>query len=180
MYIYHRIHKTIVSAILFQFSTVIQNGNIPWYFIPLNMCCCCSVAHSCPTLCNPVNYSTPGFLSFPIPWCLLKLMSIKVVVSSNQLLYHLYIYLSSSIIHFSFYLQCFPSSGSFLMRHLFTSGGQNIGASSSESVLPMNIQGLFPLELTDWFDLLAAQGTLKGLLRNWSSKTSVLQCWAFW
>ena len=76
---------------------------------------CCSV---CPTLCNPVNYSTPGFLSFPILWCLLKLMSIKVVVSSNQHLYHLSIYLLSSIIHFSFYLQCFPSSGSFLMRHL--------------------------------------------------------------
>ena len=137
---------------------------------------CCSV---CPTLCNPVNYSTPGFLSFPILWYLLKLMSIKVVVSSNQHLYHLSIYLLSSIIHFSFYLQCFPSSGSFLMRHLFISGGQNIGASSSESVLPMNIQGLFPLELTDLSDLLAAQGTLKGLLQHRSSKTSVPQCWAF-
>ena len=42
-------------------------------------------------------------------------------------------------------LQSFPASGSFLMSHLFTSGGQSIGASAS--VLPMNIQDWFPLGL---------------------------------
>ena len=36
--------------------------------------------------------------------------------------------------------QSFPASGSFEMSHLFTSGGQSIGASASASVLPMNIQ----------------------------------------
>ena len=49
--------------------------------------------------------------------------------------------ISSSVIPFS----SFPSSGSFLMSWLFTSGGQSIGASAS--VLPMNIQGWFPLGL---------------------------------
>ena len=42
----------------------------------------------------------------------------------------------------------FPS-GSFLVSWLFTSVGQRIGASASESVLPMNIQDWFPLGLTD-------------------------------
>ena len=37
-------------------------------------------------------------------------------------------------------LQVFPASGSFLMSHLFASGGQSIGVSASASVLPMNTQ----------------------------------------
>ena len=48
--------------------------------------------------------------------------------------------ISSSVIPFSSCLQSFPSTGSFPMRQLFTSGGQSIGASASTSVLPMNIQ----------------------------------------
>ena len=38
--------------------------------------------------------------------------------------------------------------GVFLKSQFFTSGGQSIGASASASVLPMNIQGWFPLRLT--------------------------------
>ena len=53
------------------------------------------------------------------------------------------------------------------MSQFFTSGGQSIGASASASVLPVNIQ--------DWFDLLAVQGTLKRLLQHYSSKASILQ-----
>ena len=44
--------------------------------------------------------------------------------------------------------QSFPGAGSFPMSQLFSSGGQNIGASASASVLPMDIQGWFPLGLT--------------------------------
>ena len=62
------------------------------------------------------------------------------------------------------------------MSQLFTSGGQSVGASAS--VLPMNIQDSFPFNI-DWFDLLAVQRTLKSLLQHHSSKTSVLQCSAF-
>ena len=52
--------------------------------------------------------------------------------------------ISSSVVPFSSYLQPFPASRFFLMSQLFTSGGQNIGASASVSVLSMNIQGWFP------------------------------------
>ena len=56
--------------------------------------------------------------------------------------------ISSSVVPFSSHLQYFPASGSFPMNQLFASGGQSIGASASASVLPMNIQGWFPLGLT--------------------------------
>ena len=63
------------------------------------------------------------------------------------------------------------------MSHFFISGGQSIGASTSAS--PCNeYLGLISLRM-DWLDLLAVQGTLKSLLQNHSSKTSVLQCSAF-
>ena len=39
------------------------------------------------------------------------------------------------------------------MSQFFASGGQIIGASASASVLPMNIQGWFPLELIGWISL---------------------------
>ena len=49
--------------------------------------------------------------------------------------------------HFSC-LHSFPSSGSFPRSQLFVSDGQSIGTSVSTSVLPINIQGWFPLGLT--------------------------------
>ena len=56
--------------------------------------------------------------------------------------------ISSSVTCFSFCPQSFPASGSFPMSWLFASSGQNIG--SSTSVLPMNIQGWFPLGWLVW------------------------------
>ena len=67
--------------------------------------------------------------------------------------------ISSSVTLFSSCLQSFPASGSFPMSQLFISGSQNTGASASTSVLPINIQGWFPLGLTGWS--LPVQGTLK-------------------
>ena len=61
--------------------------------------------------------------------------------------------ISSSVIPFSFCLQSFPASGSFLMSQFFASGGQSIGASTSASVLPMNIQDWFSLGLTGLISL---------------------------
>ena len=60
-------------------------------------------------------------------------------------------------------LQSFPASGSFPMSHFFTSIGQSIGVSASASVLPMNIQGWFPLGLTGLISLQS-----KGLSRIFS------------
>ena len=55
--------------------------------------------------------------------------------------------ISSSVTPFSYCPQSFPTSGSFQMRQLFTSGGQTIGVSAS-SVLPINTQDWSPLGLT--------------------------------
>ena len=79
--------------------------------------------------------------------------------------------ISSSVVPFSSCPQSLPASGSFLMSQFFTWGGQSIGVSASASVLPMNTQ--------DWLDLLAAQGTLKSLLRHHNSKASFLRHSAF-
>ena len=62
--------------------------------------------------------------------------------------------------------QSFLVLGSFPMSHLFTSGGQSMGASASASVLPMNIQDWFPLVWTGWISLQS-----KGLSRVFSSTT---------
>ena len=58
--------------------------------------------------------------------------------------------ISSSVVPFSYHLQFFPASGAFPMSQFFTSGGQSIGVSASESVLLMNIQDWFPLWWTGW------------------------------
>ena len=85
--------------------------------------------------------------------------------------------ISSSVVPFPSCLQYFPASMCFPMGWLFTSGGQNIGASASISVLPVNIQ-LISFR-SDWFDLLAVQGALKSLLQHCSSKASIFQLSAF-
>ena len=83
---------------------------------------------ACPLLCPPL---------FP-----------KVFYNSCPLSWWCYITISSSATPFSFCLPSFPASGSFPVSQLFTSGGQSTGALASASVLPMDIQGWFPLELT--------------------------------
>ena len=70
-----------------------------------------------------------------------------------------YLTISSSVIPFNL-----PASGSLPVSQLFPSGGQSIGASAS--VLPMNIQGCFPLGLTG---LIPSQS--EGFSRVFSSTT---------
>ena len=72
----------------------------------------------------------------------------------------------SSLIPFSSCLQCFPVSQSFPMSRIFPSDGQSIEASASELVLPLNIQGWFPLGLTGLISLLS-----KGLSRVFANTT---------
>ena len=61
--------------------------------------------------------------------------------------------ISSSVLHFSSHLQSFPASGSFPISQFFISGGRGTGVSASVSVLPVNIQGWFPLRLTGLISL---------------------------
>ena len=100
--------------------------------------------------------------------------------------------ISSSVVPFSSCLQTFPECGSFPLSQFFPSGGQSIEVSASASVLPVNIQGIliswtqrkYSKEILisfriDWLALLAVQGTLKSFFQNYSSKTSILLCSAF-
>ena len=85
--------------------------------------------------------------------------------------------ISSSVIPFSSCLQSFPASGSFPMSWLFTSSGQSIEASASASVLPMNIQGWFPLGWTGLISVVSKG--FSSLLQLNNLKASILQCSAF-
>jgi len=93
--------------------------------------------------------------------------------------------ISSSALLFSSCLQSFPTSGSFPMSQLCSSGGQRIGTLASASVLPVNIQDWFPLGKgkgkgsKQRFDLLCILRTLKSLLQHHSSKPSIIQHIAF-
>ena len=86
--------------------------------------------------------------------------------------------ISSSVISFSSCPRSFPASGSFQLSQLFASGGQSIWVSAS-NISPSNEHpGVISFRM-DWLDLLAVQGTLKSLLQHYGSKTSILQCSAF-
>ena len=83
-------------------------------------------------------------LPFTISPSLLKFIFIELVMPSNHLILCWPLLLLPSI---------FSSIRVFSNELVFASGGQNIGASASASVLPMNIQDLFPLGLTGWISL---------------------------
>ena len=113
-----------------------------------------SVSQSCPTLCDPMDCSTPGFLVYhQLP----KLAQTQAhwISDAIQLSHPLLLPPSS-----------FPASGSFQMSQFFTSGDQIIGVSASTSVLPMNIQDWAPLGWTGWISLQS-----KGLSRVFSNTT---------
>ena len=107
-------------------------------------------------LCDPMNCVTSGF---PVLYCLLEFAQAHVhwISDAIQPSHHLFTPSSSCP-------QSFLASGSFPMSWLFASGGQNIGASASASVLPTNIQGWLPLGLTLCAKLLQLCPTLCDLI----------------
>ena len=74
---------------------------------------------------------------------------------SSSCLSSLWCHPTSSTVPFSFCPQSFPASGSFPMSRFFPSGGQSIRASTSASILLINIQDWFPLGLTGLMPLLS-------------------------
>ena len=100
-----------------------------------------SVAQSCPTLCDPMNHSTPGF---PVHHHLPEFTQTHVHRVSDA------IQLSHPL---SSCPQSLPASESFPMSQLFTWGGQSTGVSALASFLPKNTQGWSPLEWTGWISL---------------------------
>ena len=123
-----------------------------------------SVAQSCPTLCDPMDCSTPGL---PVHHQLLELTQTHVhwVGDAIQPSYPLP---SSSC------LQSFPESGSFQMSEFFA---KVLGVSASTSALPMNTQDWSPLGRTGWISL-QSKG-LSRVLQLHSSKASIFLHSAF-
>ena len=89
------------------------------------------------------DFLRPHGLQHPRPPC--PSLTLGVCSNSSPLSQWYHPNISSSVTSFSSFLQSFSASGSFPVSWLFASGGQRIGALAS--VLPMNIQCWFPLEL---------------------------------
>ena len=126
----------------------------------------CSVAQSCPTLRNPMDCGMPGL---PVPHHLLKFAQVHAHCFSDA------IQPSHPLMpSFPFVLNLSQRQGLFQWNLLFTSDDQNTGVSTSASVLPMTIQGWFPLRLTGL--ICAVQWTLRSLLQLhvWKHQLSVL------
>ena len=119
----------------------------------------CSIANSCPALCDPWTAARQDSMAFIISHSLLKLMSTKSVMPSKHLLLCCPLALRPLV---------FPSIKVFSNELTVHIGGQNTGASASALVLTINIQvDLFRIY---FFDLLAILGTLKSLLEHHNLK----------
>ena len=126
-----------------------------------------SVTESCPTLCNPMNHSTPGLpVHHQLPE-LAHIMSITPVRPSNHL------------------ILCHPLLLPSIFRSIRVFSNKSVRIrwpkywSFSFSISPSNeYSGLIFFRI-DGLDLLAVQGTFKSLLQHHSSKVSILQCSAF-
>ena len=115
-----------------------------WYTCEL-LFCCCLAAKLCWTLLWPYGLQHTR-LPCPSP-------SPRACSNSCPLSRWCHPTISSFVIPFSSCLQSFPASGSFPISQFFTSGGQSTRASASAAVLPMNIQGSFPLGLAGLISL---------------------------
>ena len=123
-----------------------------------------SVAQSCPALCEPMDYSAPGFPVHHQLRSLLKLMSTNTVMPSNHLILCCSLLLPS----------IFPSIRVFSKESVLCIKWPKYW-SFNFSISPSNeYSGLISFRM-DWLDLLAVQGTLKSLLQHHSSKASILQ-----
>ena len=127
-----------------------------------------SVAQSCPTLCDPMDCSTPD-LPVHHSRSLLRLMSIESEMPSNHLILCRPLLFPPSI---------FPS-----IRVFSNESALHIrwpkDWSSSFNISPSNEHpGLISFRM-DWLDLLGVQGTLKSLVQHHSSKASILWRSAF-
>ena len=125
-----------------------------------------SVTHSCPTLCNPMNCSTPGLPVHHQLWSSLRLTSIESVMPSSHLILGRPLLLLPPIPPS---IRVFSNESTLHMRWPKY-------WSFSFSIIPSKeIPGLISFRM-DWLDLLAAHGTLKSLLQHHNSKAETLLC----
>ena len=119
------------------------------------ICCRCSVTKFCLTLCDPMDCNTSDF---PVLYYLLEFAQTHVHWVDDAIQpSHSLSSPSPPDLSLSQHHGLFQWVGSLL------SDSQSIGASASASVLPMNIEGWFPLGLTVLISLLS-----KGLSRVFS------------
>ena len=160
--------RTMAKQFSFNHSTASCHSKEGWAHIVVHtqFCSCFSVTKSWPTLCDPMDCSTPGFSVQHYHWEFPQT----------------HVHWVSDVIQ--------PLSSPLLLPSIFP----GIRVFSNESVLCIRwpkywsfsfsitsfneYSGLISFRI-DWFDLLAVQGTLKSLLQHHSSKTSVLWCSAF-
>ena len=123
-----------------------------------------------PIFATPWTAAHRASLSFTVSWSWLKLMSIEQVMPSNYLsLCHPLLLLPSIFSS----IRVFSNESALRIRW-------PKNWSFSFSISPSNeYSGLISFRI-DWFDLIAVQGTLKSLLQHHNSKSSILQCSAFW
>ena len=128
-----------------------------------------SVAQSCPTLCNPINHSTPGL---PVHHQLLEFTQTHVHGVSDAIQLSHPLSSPSPPAPIPPRIRDFSSESTLCMRWPKY-------WSFSFSIFPSKeIPELISFRM-DWLDLLAVQGTLKSLLQHHSSKASILRCSAF-
>ena len=125
--------------------------------------CCCSVAQSCPTLCDPMDWSMLGFL------VLLQLLELAQT----------HVHWVSDAIQPSHPLlspspQSFLASGFFPNKSALRIRWPNYWSFSFSISSSNEYSGLISFRM-DWLDLLEVQGTLKSLLQHHSSKASILR-----
>ena len=128
-----------------------------------------SVAQSCPTLCDPMNCSTPGLpVHHQLPeFTQIHVHQVRDAIQPSHLCRPLLLLLPIPPS-----IRVFSNESTLRMRWPKY-------WSFSFSIIPSKeIPGLIPFRM-DWLDLLAVQRTLKSLLQHHSSKASILQCSAF-
>ena len=131
--------------------------------------CCCLFSRPCLALCYPVDWSTPVS---SIHHCLLKFAKAHVHWVSDAIQpSHLPLPTSPTAFCLSQHQGLFQWIGSSHHAAKF------FGASASASVLPMNIQGWFPLRLTYLISLLSKR--LSRVFSNTTVTASILQHSAF-
>ena len=140
------------------------NGKPPCFSV-LN----CSVAQSCPTLCNPMTTARQASLSITNSWSLPKLLSIESVMPSSHLILCRPLLFLPSIFPS---IRVFSNESALHIRWpKYWSFSFNISPSKEHPILISFRMG--------WLDLPAVQGTLKSYLQYHSSKASILWCSAF-
>ena len=126
--------------------------------------CSCSVAQSCPTHCDLMDCSTPGFPVFHYLWSLLKFMSIESVMLSNHLILCCTLLLLPSIFPI---IKVFSNESALHISWL---------KYWSFSISPSNEYFRVDFLRIDWFYLFAVQETLKSLLQHHNSNASIFWC----